>query len=257
MPLSFYSSPEYRNKQATIARKNWKMGVYRNNIKSYEIRRCKNQNCTNVFKVKPGNSKIFCSSRCSAHLNNIGRRHSIDTKLKIAKSLSLLPKRDFKRRKDTVAILCNGCGSCFEVAPYLSKTRKYCSSSCAIKTIGGQTTSARASKGKSGVRKDISMEICFYSTWEANVARVFNLLNIKWQYAPKIFDLGKHTYRPDFYLPEYDMFIEVKNFMGDYSKQRDSLFRQKYPDIKLDLILKKDYSNIKSNYEELINGWEK
>jgi len=156
-----------------------------------------------------------------------------------------------------VILLCKGCGRSFEVVPYLRKTRKYCSSLCAIRTIGRQTTSFKALRSKTGIRLDVDSTTCFYSTWEANVARVFDLLNIKWQYAPKIFDLGKHTYRPDFYLSDYDMFIEVKNFMGDYSQERDHLFRQKYPDIRLELILKEDYLKIESNYKELVDNWEK
>lgn len=118
------------------------------------------------------------------------------------------------------------------------------------------TTSPKASKGKSGIRDDINTNTVFYSTWEANIARVFNLIDIKWKYAPKIFDLVEHTYRPDFYLPDHDMFIEVKNFMGAYSLRRDFLFRKKYPNIKLELILKNDYLNIQANYKELIDNWE-
>jgi hypothetical protein len=75
-----------------------------------------------------------------------------------------------------------------------------------IYAIRRLTTSPKASKGKPGIRPDINPSICFYSTWEANVARVFNLVGIKWQYGPKIFDLGQHTYRPDFYLPTENIY---------------------------------------------------
>jgi len=102
-------------------------------------------------------------------------------------------------------------------------TRKYCCIHCLITTIGRRTTSPKASKGKPGVRIDVSPAICFYSTWEANIARVFNLVGIKWVYAPKIFNLGEHTYRPDFYLPDFDSYLE--------------------------LILKKEYTEIKFNYK--------
>jgi len=85
---------------------------------------------------------------------------------------------------------------------------------------------------------------------------VFNLVRMRWQYAPRIFDLGEHTYRPDFYLSDFDTFVEIKNFLGEYSLQRDKLFREKYPDIKLDLLLKDDYLEIKSNYKDLVDKWE-
>ncbi|MEK7188782.1 MAG: hypothetical protein AAB685_02945 [Patescibacteria group bacterium] len=256
MPLSFYSSFEYKKLQSTIAKENWKQGFYDHLIKPPKLRHCKNQDCTNVFKVKDHDPKVFCSSSCAAHFNNTGRKQSLLTRQRISRSISLLPKAIFQRKKIRVPLSCQACGKQFEVTPYLAKIRKYCSSLCAIKTIGSKTTSPKASKGKPGVRIDISSEICFYSTWEANMARVFNLVNLKWQYAPKIFDLGKHTYRPDFYLPDYDTFIEVKNFLGTYSLERDRVFRQKYPYIKLELLLKDDYLQIKSNYKHLVENWE-
>jgi len=164
--------------------------------------------------------------------------------------------RGHPKVKPRIRLICIRCSKPFWVIPYLSKSRKYCSSPCAIRHIGAKTTSPKASKGKPGIRKDIDPNINFYSTWEANIARVFNLVRMRWQYAPRIFDLGEHTYRPDFYLSDFDTFVEIKNFLGEYSLQRDKLFREKYPDIKLDLLLKDDYLEIKSNYKDLVDKWE-
>lgn len=60
----------------------------------------------------------------------------------------------------------------------------------------------------------------FRSRLEARWAVVFDLLKIKWQYEPAMFDLGFATlngkqtylggYLPDFYLPDYEIWIEVK-----------------------------------------------
>jgi hypothetical protein len=257
MPHPFYSSRKYRNKQSIITKTNWQKGIYHFRLGLIETRRCKNTDCQNIFKVKSYNHKSFCSRSCSAHTHNLGRKLSALTKLKIAKTISLLPKTSWKKRElPKVKLVCQRCHKIFEVTPYLGKQRKYCSNFCAIKTIGSRTTSPKASKGKSGIRKDISPDICFYSTWEANVARVFNLVGIKWKYAPKTFDLDDHTYKPDFYLPSHKMYIEVKNYLGGYSLQRDKIFRQKYPNIRLGLILKADYLNIKANYKDLIKNWE-
>jgi hypothetical protein len=44
--------------------------------------------------------------------------------------------------------------------------------------------------------------------------------------------------------------------MGVYSLLRDKLFRVKFPNIKLELILKEDYLQIKSVYKHLVEGWE-
>lgn len=56
-----------------------------------ETRICKNKDCRNGFTVKRYDAKIFCSKRCAAHVNNIGRKHSRETRLKIANSISLTP----------------------------------------------------------------------------------------------------------------------------------------------------------------------
>jgi len=85
---------------------------------------------------------------------------------------------------------------------------------------------------------------------------LLNYLKIKWQYEPKIFDLGSQNYTPDFYLPKFDTYIEVKNFLWKYSKIRDQKFRKLYPNIKLLLLLKEDYLKLENKYSNLIKNWE-
>lgn len=253
----FYSDPVYKQKQSTISKNNWKKGVYTSLVKPLETRFCKNNNCTRSFSIKPYDPKIFCSKNCAASINNQKRVLSEITKRKITLALQHYtnPFRG-SERVSRILKICESCQKPFKILPYLAKKRKFCSNKCAMKVIGGQTTSPRASKGKPGIRIDIHPTICFYSTWEANIARTFNLVNIIWEYAPKIFDLGTHTYRPDFYLPQYDIYIEVKNFMNAYSLKRDQLFRQRYPLLKLEIISKKEYQEIESNYKPLIEFWE-
>ena len=257
MSQSFYSDIQYRKRQSEIVKACWINGVYQNKIKPYKLRQCKNSNCNNTFKVKPCDPKVFCSRSCAANINNTGRKHSYVTKNKISKSISSLPKQFWKHlEKPKITLVCLACKKKFKLTPYLIKTRKYCCRLCAITTIGKRTTSPKASKGISGTREDIDPNICFYSTWEANMARVYNLVGIKWLYAPKIFDLIEHTYRPDFYLPDFDTYVEVKNYLGDYSLKRDQAFRKIYPNIKLELVLKYDYLIIKSEYKYFIKNWE-
>lgn len=54
--------------------------------------------------------------------------------------------------------------------------------------------------------------IIFRSLWEANFAKWLDLSGIKWKYESKTFDLGDTTYTPDFYLPEFDCYIEIKGY---------------------------------------------
>lgn len=252
-----YSDERYRKLQSEITKRNWEKGVYSHMIKEKPVRVCRNIGCNNTFQTIPSDPKKYCGHKCSAHVSNKGRKHSLLTKRKISKSISSLPRSIFNRpRAEKVVLVCGLCKSKYKVLPYMAKKRKFCGTPCASKVLGRLTTSPKASKGKNGIRKDIDSVINFYSTWEANVARVYNLVNIKWEYAPKRFDLGEHTYRPDFYLIDYKIFVEVKNFMSDYSLKRDTLFRQKFPNIPLDLIMKEEYTEITKNYKNLVDNWE-
>lgn len=51
----------------------------------------------------------------------------------------------------------------------------------------------------------------FRSRLEARFAVMFQSLGLKWQYEPEGYDLGEAGwYLPDFYLPELDVWVEVK-----------------------------------------------
>ncbi len=259
MRPAFYDKPSYRQKQSEISRKNWLKGKFDSLRKPLETRACLNPKCIVTFQIKSYDPKKFCSHSCSASIGNNGRIQSLETRSKIAEALKFYPNHmKGIQRVTRITIFCQNlrCNKEIKILPYLAKIRKFCSNACAMKVIGGRTTSPKASKGKPGIRLDIDPNICFYSTWEANIARVFKLLHIEWQYAPTIFDLGQHTYRPDFYLPNDDKYIEVKNFMGNYSKERDRLFRKKYPQIQLNILSKKEYQQIKEQYQPLIDNWE-
>jgi hypothetical protein len=254
----FYLDSKYKQKQADLSKKNWEKGLYTSLITPLETRTCKNKLCNNIFSVKPWDHKKYCSRHCSVTVNNASRIYSEETKRKL--SLAARNYNNLLQGSKKVARVIKTCLHCkkeFKVLPYLAKRRKFCSNTCAIYIIGRLTTSPKASKGKSGIRFDIDPNICFYSTWEANIARVFTLVGIEWLYAPTIFDLGAHTYRPDFYLPNDDIYIEIKNFMGTYSLQRDTLFREIFFHRKLEVIGKEEYKEIAYHYQPLIDTWEK
>lgn len=57
---------------------------------------------------------------------------------------------------------------------------------------------------------------CYYngirmrSSWETEFASILDELGLKWEYEAYKFRLSSKTYMPDFYLPQYKQFIEVK-----------------------------------------------
>ena len=129
------------------------------------------------------------------------------------------------------------------------------------KNGGFHTTSNAYSRCKGGFRKDIG---CYFrSAWEANIARILNLFRIEWLYECKRFSFDNETngvlsYQPDFYLPQYNKWIEVKGWMDEKSKKRLELFKKYYPEEFSNLILieNKEYIKISNKYSLVIDNWE-
>lgn len=254
--LRFYDSQEYRAKQSATTKRNWEQGHFVF-LRKEEKRRCKRKNCHQIFITIPSNPKVFCSSSCAAYVNNSKRIWPDEVKQKIA--LSLTGKKSPYKGVPRVARIESNClnpvcGKILLSLPH--KPRKFCSIACAMKVIGGRATSPRAARGKAGIRKDISPTIYFYSRWEANIARLYTYLKVKWMYAPTSFDLGGQTYTPDFYLPDKHIYVEVKNFWWKYSRERDEKFRKLYPHTTLEVLLKPDYLALERKYANLIPMWE-
>jgi hypothetical protein len=62
-------------------------------------------------------------------------------------------------------------------------------------------------RNKTAFYKNIRMR----SSWEVLFAKLCDELNLKWQYEPKTFKLQNgRSYTPDFYIPEKDLWIEIK-----------------------------------------------
>ncbi len=257
MVYDFYKNQEYKEKQSAITKKNWRKGLFNFHYKKKK-RLCVRKECRKIFTVVPSSPKIYCSQSCAAKDNNSKRRPpSKETKLKIAKSLK--GRRNLFKgiiKVSRVRTVCANpcCRKVFLREPWVN--RKFCSNKCAMEVIGGKPTSPRAARGKAGIRKDLDKTVYFYSRWEANIARLFNYLGIRWLHQPKIFNLGTQNYTPDFYLQDYDIYIEVKNFLWKYSKIRDKKFRKIYPNIDLILLLKKDYLKLEKEYSHFIKNWE-
>ena len=84
--------------------------------------------------------------------------------------------------------------------------------------------------------------IYFKSNWERIVAKNLDKNNIKWKYEPQVFQLSNDEfYTPDFYLPEYDKWIEVKGYMYDHSRIKIKKFIEEHHD----LLLLSDIQKIK------------
>ena len=123
-----------------------------------------------------------------------------------------------------------------------------------------------------GYRKDLDMY--FRSTWEANYARILKLENKEIIYEKNRFTLVKengeinHVYIPDFQIGENE-YVELKGHMDSLfswgcnckrclrDKNKLELFRKQYPNIKLNVIGKKEYQEIYDKYYKIIPEWER
>ena len=75
------------------------------------------------------------------------------------------------------------------------------------------------------------------STWELGFAAALDALELHWQYEPKRFHLidGRY-YIPDFYILEYDVWIEIKGHWYSRAKQKFEIFLEQYPEVNIVVI---------------------
>lgn len=77
----------------------------------------------------------------------------------------------------------------------------------------------------------------FRSSWEANFAKWCDFSGITWEYESKTFSLiiknKATTYTPDFYLSDFDCYIEIKGRWIRDSYKKFNLFKQTYNNIEL------------------------
>lgn len=256
MRRPFYDSPAYRKKQAELTKANQDKGLYKH-LEKRVTRLCAREECGHTFLTAFTSPKRYCSRSCAATINNSKRKWSDSTKEKIARSLTgaLSPYKGVIKVPRLETCCANpSCGKTFLYKRH--RPRRFCSIKCAMRITGGRPTSPKASRGKAGIRRDISESLYFYSRWEANMARLYSYLGIVWRYTPKSFDIGGQMYTPDFYLPGKNTYVEVKNFWSEYSRVRDAKFRKTYKNIRLEVVLKENYLELEKRYAQYIPNWE-
>ncbi len=115
---------------------------------------------------------------------------------------------------------------------------------------------ARKSKyGKVGFREDLGFVV--RSSWEADMSRIFNYLGFDFQYEPCSFALSDGTtYTPDFYLHDTEELIEVKGYWIKGARKKFRQFRKDYPNLNIEIIGKKKFSNYISQFKNKLTYLE-
>ncbi len=99
------------------------------------------------------------------------------------------------------------------------------------------------------------------SGWEIRYAMFLDEHNILWTYETIAFPLTlnghKTTYHPDFYLIDYDIYIDVKG-REEWNKEKIQAFQEQYTNIKLQILFKEDLANYGINIRKqfyINNKW--
>lgn len=96
--------------------------------------------------------------------------------------------------------------------------------------------------------------VAFAHASEAELARIFDFYRITWQYEPRSFpiafnDRGRPVefFTPDFYLPEYDLYIELtvaKPVRNTRKNRKLRLLRSHHPEVNVKLFTRRDAQRV-------------
>ncbi len=94
---------------------------------------------------------------------------------------------------------------------------------------------------------------------EEEFARLLDFYQVEWEYEPHTFILRRYddgsvqeAFTPDFYLPAYDLYIELttldKSLMRS-KRQKIRRLRELYPDVNIKLLDRQDFHWLLRKYE--------
>jgi hypothetical protein len=185
--------------------------------------------CGKEFLIKACYKNIFCSHKCC-------NKNGVNLKWNNILTKDFLNKEYIENKKSCEEIGNNiGCNKVI-ISEWLKRH--------AIKARTPMEAFLQYSPEKHGCR----WHACYYnnkyfrSSWEANFAKWCDLSGIKWEYEPKVFDVflcsKKHGYLPDFYLPEFDTWIEIKGYLSKDAKAKFEEFKKQHKRINIELFEK-------------------
>ncbi len=93
---------------------------------------------------------------------------------------------------------------------------------------------------------------------EARFAELLNFYGVRWEYEPVEFVLewdaqgrSRSAFRPDFYLPEHDCFVELTTLNQRLVTKKNAKvrrLRELHPDIEVKLLYQRDYEALLAKY---------
>lgn len=187
-------------------------------IKQHEMSCANKRPCPTCGKMTT-NPK-YCSKSCSA--KNQSRKQTEETKIKISKSVKANISKtnrsniNIKTHSKVRFVSCSYCNKTYVVRNHYKDYRKTCSENCKVAMIFKDRTYVNGKrKTIPYFCKEVNQIVSLESSWELEVAKFLDSLNVKW-IRPKFIlwvdRKGKNRrYFPDFYLPDYDLYLDPKN----------------------------------------------
>ena len=98
----------------------------------------------------------------------------------------------------------------------------------------------------------------FANDAELECAKLLDYYRVPWEYEPRTFVLEEaedgtviEAFRPDFYLPDQDLYLEVtvmKQSLVTRKNRKLRKLRERYPDVKVKLFYKRDIQRLADRY---------
>jgi hypoxanthine phosphoribosyltransferase len=104
----------------------------------------------------------------------------------------------------------------------------------------------------------MSDTVGFAHASERQFARLLDFYGIEWEYEPTSFDIDFDAegavlarFTPDFYLPLYDLFIEITTLnqkLVTKKNRKVRRLRERYPEVKCKIFYQRDYLSLVTKY---------
>ena len=113
------------------------------------------------------------------------------------------------------------------------------------------------SRAAGGLREDLGLG--FKSSWEANFARILNLLALEWEYEKHSFALDTRAYFPDFKVFINDnmyYWVEIKGMWDSQSLKKVWTFKDRFREEQMLIIDSDLYMLLEEKYAGIVANWE-
>jgi hypothetical protein len=103
-----------------------------------------------------------------------------------------------------------------------------------------------------------SRTVRFAHASERQFAELLEFYEIEWEYEPTSFDIERdkegnvvQRFTPDFYLPQYDLYIEITTLnqkLVTKKNRKIRRLREHYPEVKCKIFYQRDYLSLVTKY---------